>query len=196
MGGSVWYVAMYHRDPRFMALLLIWALVSATADDEPSTLRLLEESVALHEAGDTPTALLKTEMALELSERSGDQQGQAEALLLLGVLRARAGSYSQALTAHGRGLEIFEEREDAFGAWVVLLARGEIYRLMQDSEQALAESLQALEKLRSIAGSGIRISLGSFRMFARHQKLPPGFMARIEPYLGMAQPLLLRFAEA
>lgn len=171
-------------------------LLALPAAGEEDVAALLEEAFANLASGDLDTAEPRVEQALELAEQGGDLRGQAQALLLTGLLQSRGDTAHEALASYQRSYDLLLESGDHFGAWLVLSARGEALRLLDRHDEARNVLEQAVGMLAELSRSGETVSLDSFRMFARSQGFPREVFDSVGPYLAVVQPLFLRMAEA
>lgn len=120
--------------------------------------------------------------ALQLYQKIGDKQGQANCRMVLGVLALHQRSFGEAELQLRSSRELLEELEDALGAWLATATLGITLTRARDFERADAEFRGSVELLEAFRRSPAPFRLDSFRVFQRISPVP---LATIEPLTQM-----------
>ena len=121
---------------------------------------LLTQGWRLFNKGSYTRAKGIIELALEVTERSGDKSAIARALLDNGLVHDIQGNYAQALELYQKSLEISEEAGDKFGMGDALNNIAIINQRQGDYAQALEQHRKSLKIKEEIGDkSGIAMTL-------------------------------------
>ncbi|MCA9971133.1 MAG: tetratricopeptide repeat protein [Anaerolineales bacterium] len=96
-----------------------------------------------HMLGDLSDGLTYFLRQLEVSEALGDQEGQASALLGIGILHADSENYDSALTYYQKALALLRDSGETYWTALLLNNISYTYVCMGSYEQALASGLES-----------------------------------------------------
>lgn len=146
-------------------LLLGAAPVVADSPAEAADSHLERASEQATQAPDQAIELARR--ALALFNSSGDLRGQAESLLLLGLLNQEQGEALDAATWYRDSRERLEELADPLGAWLLSLLASEAHDEGGQPKDSLEDLERALELLSALEEHLDQASLETFEFFSR-----------------------------
>ena len=152
-----------------------------------SSLTDLERAHALNLSGrmaqlrgdNSPAVVERFEESLRLYRAAGHRGGTARALMNLGNVRSRQGSYDEAHRLFEQSLAIYRETDDPIGVPGALMNIGDASRAQGDLERALVYFQQAADVSRR---RGNRVSLGYALEYLGAAELQRGDLSQAEAW--------------
>lgn len=130
---------------------------------------LLAQGKLLRDQGNYPQARAHYQIAQEIAEQIGDQQGLAHSLKGLGIVHDRQGDYELALDYYRKSMALSEALSDKEGVANSFHNMGLVYHGQGDYDRALELYGQALALYETIGQKDVSSTLNSIGVIHREQ---------------------------